>query len=1107
MARRWVNLVGVTPLLLGMMVSVPQMVVAPLVLAQSSQTNQSSQATEAQRLYEEGETLRRQGTRESFQQALAKYQQALPLFRASGDRAGEADNLDSIGRVYYRTGQPQQALNFLQQALSLWREVGGSPEERLRQRRGEATTLNSIGLVYIDIGQPQLALTFYQQALPIKREVSDRSGEARTINNIGLVYSNIGQPQQALNFYQQALPIRREVGDRRGESITLNNIGGVYSNIGQPQQALNFYQQALPIRREVGDRSGEATTLNNIGAVYSDIGQPQEALNYYQQALPITREVDNRSGEANTLSNIGFVYSSIGQPQQALNFYQQALPIRREVGDRSGEATTLNHIGVVYFNIGQPQEALNYYQQALPISREVGDRRVESSTLNNIGVVYWSIGQPQQALNFYQQDLLISREMGDRPGEAITLNNIGLVYQGIGQPQQALNYFQQALPILREVGNRSGEATTLNNIGGVYQGIGQPQLALNFFQQALPILREVGNRSIEATTLNNIGLVYSDIGQPQEALNFFQQALPITREVGNRSGEALILSNLARVKRNLNNFAEALQDIQSAIKIVEDIRGQLIAPENRTAYFTSVQNYYKFQIDLLMQLHQQNPTQGYNKQAFNLTERSKARTLLELLTESRADIRNGVAPQLLQQEQDLQTQLTALDKRRIDLSNTRNTPEITQQIESLEAQRATLQTQYRELQTQIRVTSPKYAALKYPEPLTLEQIQQQILDDNTIILSYSLDKDRSYLWLITKTEMTSYQLPSQKIIENLVNKKARSQFTSRLTSRDSFLEDTSEVSNLLLKPVLEKLGNKRLVIISDGALQYLPFAALPDSRAGNNQYQPLLVNNEVVYLPSASTLQTIRNETRNRPTPPKTLAVFADPVFSADDQRVSQRSTPAPNNELPLIAQNLDRAARDARGDWNRLPGTRQESDTILRLVPPNQSLALFDFQANRTNALSNQLSQYRFIHWATHGFANTQKPELSGIVMSLVDQNGAGSNGYLLLEDIFNLSFNADLVVLSACETGLGEVVQGEGLIGLTRGLMYAGTPRVVTSLWAVPDNQTADLMGKFYEKMLQQNLRPAEALRAAQLEMFRSRPWMAPYYWAAFTLQGEWN
>jgi CHAT domain-containing protein/tetratricopeptide (TPR) repeat protein len=997
MARRWVNLVGVTPLLLGMMVAVPLMVVAPLVLAQSSQTNQisqSSQATEAQSLYTEGEQLRRRGTRESLQQALAKFQQALPLFRVSGDRNGEADNLDSIGLVYSRLGQAQLALNFYQQALPLWRAVGNSIEERLYQRSGEASTLNNIGNVYLNVGQPQQALNYYQQALIIYRESSNstrerlrqRSREAGILNSIGIVYNNLGQQQQALSFYQQALLIRREIGDSEGEAITLNNMGNVYADIGQLQQALNFYQQALPIRREAGNRSGEANILNNLGTVYTDIGQPQQALNYFQQAL------------------------------------------------------------------------------------------------------------------------LIRREVGDQSGEAGTLNNIGTVYRNIEQPQQALSYYQQALPIIREVGDRNGEAKTLINIGNVYSKIGQPQQALNFYQQALPIRREVGDRAGEARTLSNIGSVYSDIGQLQLALNFYQQSLPLFREVSDRSGEANTLYNLSSVQQTLNDRPTALQNIQSAISIVEDIRGQLIDPDSRTSYFATVQRYYKLQIDLLMELHQKNPDQGYAAQAFNVTERSKARTLLELLTESKADIRTGVDPQLLQQERDMQTQLTALDKRRIELGNNREVNK--EAIAALDTQRETLQTQYRNLQSQIRTTSPKYAALKYPQPLTLEQIQQQILDDNTVILSYSIGKDKSYLWLVSKNEMSSYQLPAGKILEDLATKKVRPQLTNSRTSQNSFVSNTSELSNILLKPVLEKTGNKRIVVIGDGALQYVPFGALPDPRADNNQYQPLLVNNEIVYLPSASTLQTLRNETQNRPTPPKTLAILADPVFTIDDPRVGSGSRSAPNPaELPLAAQNLETAARGARGGWSRLPGTRRESDTILKLVPSDQSLSLFDFQANRENALSNQLSQYRFIHWATHGFANTQKPELSGIVMSLVDQNGAGSNGYLLLEDIFNLSFNADLVVLSACETGLGEVVQGEGLIGLTRGLMYAGTPRVVTSLWAVPDSQTADLMGKFYAKMLQQNLRPAEALRAAQLEMFNSRNWVAPYYWAAFTLQGEWR
>jgi CHAT domain-containing protein len=1081
MARCWVNLVRVAPLLLGMMVSVPQIVVAPLVVAQS--ISQSSEQTEAQRLYEEGEQLRQQGTGESLQQALEKYQQALPLFRAGGDRNGEANSLDSIGWVFYSLMQTEQALDYYQQALPIWRELGN--------RKGEAITLYGIGLLYQTIGQPQQALTYYQQASAIFREVGDHSREATTLNRIGRAYEGFGQTQQALDYLQQALQVLREAGgsteerlrQRSQEADTLINIAIVYYTIGrQPQQELDYYQQALVIRRELGDRAGQADVLGRIGMFYGRIGQPQQELEAQQQALAVSREVGGsteerlrqRSEELIALIGIGAAYSRVGQPQQALNFYQQALPISREVGDRVWELVILLETGGLYIQVDQPQQALNYLQQALLTSRE-NNGIMEVPALQEIGGAYMYMEQPQQALDYYQQALLITRRASGR-------------------------YYDD------------NEIRLLLSIGRAYSKMNQSQQAIDFPQQALSIARKFGDLRFEYLALKTIGDIYENIGQPQQALDYLQQALPISRELNDRIGEARILHKLARIQRTLDDQPAALQNIQAAITIVEDIRGQLIDPDARTTYFSTVQDYYKLQIDLLMELHQQNPDQGYAAQAFNVTERSKARTLLELLAESRADIRTGVDPQLLQQEQDIQSQLIALNQRRIELASARNVNR--EAIDTLEIQQETLQSQYRNLQSQIRQTSPKYAALKYPQPLTLEQIQQQILDNNTVILSYSLGEDRSYLWLISKTEMTSYALPAGKIIEALINQKVRPQLTKPRTNRNSLINDTSELSNILLQPVLEQtstersrsIGNKRIVIISDGALQYIPFGALPDPRAENNRYQPLLVNNEVVYLPSASTLHTLRNEAQNRPPASKTLAILADPVFSIDDQRVTQRSSTTAN-ELPLAAQNVDRAARDTRGAWNRLPGTRQEANTILNLVPENNRLAYFDFQANRENALSNQLSQYRFIHWATHGFVNTENPELSGIVMSLVDRNGAGSNGYLLLEDIFNLSFNADLVVLSACETGLGEVVQGEGLIGLTRGLMYAGTPRVVTSLWAVPDSQTANLMGKFYEKMLQQNLSPGSALRAAQLEMFNSRNWVAPYYWAAFTLQGEWN
>ncbi|MEG4208474.1 tetratricopeptide repeat protein, partial [Microcoleus sp. S13_B4] len=316
---------------------------------------------------------------------------------------GEAATLNNIGGVYDSISQPQAALNYYNQALPIQRAVGN--------RAGEAATLNNIGVVYKSISQPQEALNYYNQALPIQRAVGNRAGEAATLNNIGGVYNSISQSQEALKYFNQALPISREVGDRFGEATTLNNIGGVYHSIFQPQEALKYFNQALPIQRAVGDRSGEATTLNNIGGVYDNISQPQEALKYYNQALPIRREVGDRSGEATTLSNIGLVYNTIGQPQEALKYYNQALPIRREVGDRSGEATTLNNIGGVYNSIFQPQEALKYFNQALQITRAVGARAREATTLSNIGLVYRDAKQPTQAIENWEQSVQITLEM------------------------------------------------------------------------------------------------------------------------------------------------------------------------------------------------------------------------------------------------------------------------------------------------------------------------------------------------------------------------------------------------------------------------------------------------------------------------------------------------------------------------------------------------------------------------------------------------------------------------------------------------------------------------------------------------------------------------
>jgi len=842
----------------------------------------------------------------------------------------------------------------------------------------------------------------------------------------------------------------------------------------------------------------------------------RKAIAKLEEALKLYGETSENEGQAITIENegqaltlllLGKVYDDLGEKQKALEYYSQSLPLLRAVGDRREEAITLISIGTVYSELGEKQKALEYYSQSLLLCRTLGDRGGEASNLNSIGLVYDDLGEKQKALEYYSQSLPLQRAVGDRGGEASTLNNIGLAYSALGETQKALEYYSQSLPLQRAVGDRRGEAATLNNIGRIYDDLGEQQKALEYYSQSLPLQRAVGNRRGEAVTLNNIALVYLQLGEKQKALEYFGQSLPLSRAVGDRTQEALTLNNIAFAKRAQGNLTEALTDIEASLKIIESLRTKVASPELRTSYFATVQDYYQFYIDLLMELHKTQPKSGYDTKAFEASERSRARSLLELLQEANADIRQGVAPELLQQERSLQQQLDALEKQRIEVLNRPN-PTPVQEAE-LEKQRQTLLAQYQDIQTQIRTTSPRYAALTQPQPLTLAQIQQQILDENTILLQYSLGKYRSYLWAVTKTSITSYELPKAAEIEKIA-KNFRTAVTAP-SSRDNpnqVAKANDAISQMILQPVAAQLGQKRLLIVGDGVLNYLPFAALSlPGKSGENGNPPLIVDHEIVLLPSVSTLGILRENYNDRQPPNRSLAILADPVFSANDERLKNSSSATTQQAVESANPGLSRSRGDKTGQFDRLKFTRQESQIIQALFPANSRTESLDFAASRATATNPNLSQYKIIHFATHGFANSAHPELSGIVMSLVDEKGNPLNGFLRITDIFNLKLAADLVVLSACQTGLGQNIQGEGLVGLTRGFMYAGAQRVVVSLWTVDDEGTATLMSSFYQGMLQKGLTPAAALRAAQLEMWKQEKWKSPYYWAAFTLQGEWR
>ncbi|QIR41560.1 tetratricopeptide repeat protein [Tolypothrix sp. PCC 7910] len=1030
------------------------------------------------------------------QKALEYYNQALSIFQSQKATDLVAITFLTIGQVYADLGETTKALDAYKQTLAI--------QVAQNDTKAQATTLSMLGAIYFDLGEKQKALDSLNQALDIYRQANDIAGQADILTHLSTMYVSSGDYLKARELLKQSLAIRQKASqtDLFSQAITFMSLGGTYLAEGNYQQALDYYNQARSLSQKLAKPDLEANVLAQMQHVYYWLGDFNQALATLQTAQKLHQSLNNRSGEASILKTIAEVYQSKGDYQAALNNYNQALEIQQQIQDLPQAAITLGNIANLYRLLGDYKVSIDTYNQVMKIFEQIGNRNQIAQTFTNIGLTYTTAKDYDNALKYYQQALSLWQKQGRMDGEILTLIGIVKAYDALKDYSQALAAANDALSLAQEKNNTFYEATALGYKAMAYQGLGDYQQALALAQQAQAQAQKHGSNQAQANALYSLGDAYKYLKQHQKAIDAYQQELALRQKIGDRNGQAHTLYRIAASERDRNNLEAARTQIEAAIAILENIRTKVTSQDLRTSYFASIQRYYEFYIDLLMQLHKQQPSQGYDALALQANERARARTLLELLTEANADIRQGVDPQLLEAERNLQQQLDALEKRRLKLFTGDYTES---QAQSLEKETEVLLEKYRQLQAKIRTTSPRYAALTQPQPLSLKQIQQQVLDEDTLLLEYALGEERSYLWAVSKNSITSYELPKRAEIAAAVQK-----FRNILISPIAKAKPdkaAKALSDLILAPVAQKLGQQRLLIVADEALQYIPFAALNTPSANNSNYEPLAVNHEIITLPSASTVAVLRQEITGRKPAPKALAVIADPIFSANDERIKGKTLSQEKSNQNLDLQQLSRSARESSIAFERLPFTRQEADTILSLVPENERKQAFDFAANRAVATDAQLSQYRMIHFATHGILNSQNPELSGVVLSLFDETGNPQNGFLRLHDIFNLKLPAELVVLSACETGLGEDVKGEGLIGLTRGFMYAGSPRVLVSLWSVDDEATSELMKKFYSKMLQKSLKPAAALRAAQVEMWRDPKYNSPYLWAAFTLQGEWR
>lgn len=1020
-------------------------------IAQQPATTEQQTAKElAEKAFEAAWQLQNQETVESLKQAIAKYQEALQLFRAAADQHGEAKTLGSMGIAYSDLGEQQQAINYLNQSLKL--------------SEAEKNIPNQI----------------------------------TSLVRIGLAYQKLNQLQQSISYYKQALPLLRTTGEKTKEAHVLAEIAEAYKSLGNFEQAIAYSNQAITLYEAEKDSANAANTLKGLGLIYTLSGNNQSAITQYEKALLYWQAINSNSEAARVLTLMGNTASNLGNYQQAINYYNQAIPIWQDLGEKDQIAQSFQFLGQLYRELGDIDTSLSYQKQALSLWEALNDSTGKAEMLSDIGLTYYTIlDDTKQAISYYEQALSLWQSLNNQSEEAKILNAISSIYYWSGNYKQAQEYLNRSLQIFQAEKIPDREAGTLVKLAMVYSLSGEKNQALEYLNRAIAIIETLPDPDFKALEFSLAANTYYLLKDYEKALKYDNQSLQLWQGMGNLSNQAFELAIIARIERDRGNFNQSLTNIEAAITIIEDLRTKIGSQELRQSYFATVQDYYQFYIDLLMQLHQQNPSQGYDAIALHASESSRARSLVELLTEAGANIRQGADPKLLEQERNLQQQLNTVERRKQELLSAEYTQ---QQLDEIKQQSQSLLNQLDELEAKIRLTSPRYANLKYPEPLNLQEIQQQVLDDDTLLLEYSLGEDRSYLWAVTKNSITSYVLPKQSEIEEIAQ-------PWREINESTSVESGLPLSEILLKPVASQLGNKRLLIVGDGVLQYIPFAALPIPSQPNT---PLLVEHEIVTSPSTSTIAIQREQLQNRPTVAKTVAVLADPVFSLNDSRVT-RNAPQQNpqtlNNLALKRATRNLGIGEGPKAYGRLEYTRTEAEKILALVPENQRLQALDFQASLEEAKNPHLSEYQIVHFATHGLLDSVNPELSGVVLSLFNQQGQAEDGFLRLQDIFNLNLPAELVVLSACQTGLGENVKGEGLVGMTRGFMYAGARRVVVSLWSVNDASTSELMTRFYQPILKGGKNPIIALREAQLEMWKSGKWQSPYYWAAFTVQGDWR
>ena len=899
-------------------------------------------------------------------------------------------------------------------------------------------------------------------------------------------------------------------------------------------------------------------------------GQADQALSKLNSALKMYQQAKRAKGVAATNDALGDLYLQQGQYKTALDYYQQAYQSFNEAKTQQG---------LVENTAGFPD---NEYNASLMLAK-IGNASLQAKDISGAGSAYGRMyatkPDPARLANINKSDIVPSKPSlggvfgGSKP-------SLGGVFGGgkpkaptvavptsidgvLGKTRGFVEFYRQTVIYsLRELG-----AGRVDYLQGDAAAAGKHFTeALN--TASLPLVSSLGQtRRLRAAARTSLGDVLLLQNKPKDALKYYQDAIKGARDDrrldlawpaqrGLARSQWMLAMQERDAKKGLAGRDAALAGYRDALATIETLRaGSLRADEARTTFLATTESVYEEAAQLCAEsallaanLPNGGPVTGaaatYAAEGFKFSEQGRARSLLDLLGETGVNITNDVPPDLVQRKQTNLARQQEIAGVLTGLALSENDKDLPD-AKRLEDELDQLTVEYSALENDIRTASPRYAALTAPQPWTLSDVQQKVLDEQTALLEYKLGANASYLWAVTNNTVALYKLPERTAVNKLAQDMRAQIIPARLQRRLVGIDVASDTRGLGLQPLpategvanfaaaantlyqtavapaAPVFGGKRLLIVADGALNYVPFEALVTSATGADYSSlPYLIGtNEVIYAPSATVVGYLRNS--GTTATGKNVLVIADPVFYGADPRA--RGTAVAGlvsgggeaRGLGLISSLSDVSGSAVTTPANgaglplaRLLGTRAEAQQIAALTRQNGGVAdtWLDLDAAENNLATRDLKKYRVLPIATHGLLDAERPQFTGVVLSLVG-NRAG-DGFLRTEEVFNLGLNRPLVMLSACETGLGREQRGEGVLGLTRAFMYAGAPTVGVSLWSVADNSTALLMADFYKKYLAApNASPTASLRAAQRAMIAGKKFSAPFYWSPFVLNGEWR